>query len=166
MTRIVQHDSDMHQAVDRETAGGRSTTEWTARMGSGRTPFRTPPPALGRTARNRLAPLWLAAFMGAVFFLVPPTVPQAQAQADIELWSATLTVEAWGTRSVGCENSRRCRTGNALTDPTIGLTNPPATYTITKIDLQPAFGGAIGTLDIEFSSGDVSRFSGSTLLCR
>ena len=150
MTRIVQHDSDMHQAVDRETAGGRSTTEWTARMGSGRTPFRTPPPALGRTARNRLAPLWLAAFMGAVFFLVPPTVPQAQAQADIDLWSATLTVAMWGTRSFGCDDSERrahCRT-DGLTDHTIALTNPAATYDIIKIDLQPAFGGLRGTLEI------------------
>ena len=92
MARIVRHDSDMHQPVDREIAGGRSVTEWTARIGSGRTPL----PALARTARNRLAPLWLAALMGAVFFfffLVPPTVPQAQAQTEEEVWSATLEVE-------------------------------------------------------------------------
>ena len=106
MTRIVRHDSDMHPAVDRETAGGRSVTESTARIGSGRTPL----PALGRTARNRLAPLWLAALMGAVFFcffLVPPTVPQAQAQTDIELWSATLTVRDLGTRKFGCSGNGR-----------------------------------------------------------
>ena len=100
MTRLVRHDSDMHQAVDRETAGGRSVTEWTARIGSGRTPL----PALGRMARNRLAPLWLAALMGAVFFcffLVPPTVPQAQARSDIEVWSTTLTVAEVTQRGLG-----------------------------------------------------------------
>ena len=47
----------------------------------------------------------LAALMGAVFFfffLAPPTVPQAQAQTDVEVWSKTLTVGTVSTGTLGC----------------------------------------------------------------
>ena len=87
--------------------------------------------------------------MGAVFFLAPPTVPQAQAQTDVEVWSKTLTVGtvlttvSTGTLSTGTLGCNAC--------------SPFADFVITleglRYDIQFIILDTMGELRVEFRQG-------------